>query len=361
MNEPISEKAEYLRNRDFDPNYVPSYAEAEHMDSGKKLRTRLKHLLGPHQKLLTFGMMAGDKMVYKLSDQVRPHKTLNSSIQPEDAAMRITRTYHHYLLFGQLEQLRGRICEIGPGDTAGVSLLALRYGARSSDLVERFDRTISREKQAEIYEALSRIHGLEKLRKGYNWNDNQIEGITWIKESAEDYFHRCLKEGKKYDTIISNAVLEHVDDPISLIERGVELLGESVIMLHQIDLDDHGIYSSLSDHYDELSWLETPDWLYKRFAKNTGRPNRILFHQYKNLLAELKARKKIKNYRLLIRQLVEVGRIPPPGYEYQFLPMELSDRAAACVSKRQNRLAKSLKDVPFADLAVRGFFLSIQK
>jgi hypothetical protein len=361
MTTKINDRAKNLRAQDFDPAFVPSYPSVYREDSGRKLRTRLRTMIGSHRTLLTLGMMAGDRIAYRLFDRVKSHKTLNAAISPEDAAIRITRTYNHYLLFGNVEKLQGRICEIGPGDTAGVSLLALRYGATSSDLVERFDRRISDQKQAEIYQALSEIHGLEQLKKGDVWNDHQIGGITWFKDSAEHYLKKCLEQGKTYDTILSNAVLEHVDDPLGLIRTGLMILNENGMMLHQVDLDDHGIYSSLSQHYDELSWLETPDWLYQKFAKNTGRPNRILFHEYKNLLSELKREKKIKDYKLLVRLLAGVGRIPPPGVEFQSLPKELIDPASKSVAARKNKLAKSLRNIPPAEVAVRGFFLKIQK
>ena len=360
MIEPTQE-AVHLRERDFDPNYVPSYATVERQDSGKKIRTRLRNALGSNQLLLTVGMMAGDKVAYRLLNHVRSHKTLNSSIKAEDAAVRITRTYHHYLLFGRMNSLTGKICEIGPGDTAGVSLLALRYGAETSDLVERFDRTISVETQAGIYQALSRIHDLDQFKTGDQWRDDQIRGIRWIRDSGENHLRNCLREGKKYDTLISNAVLEHLDDPLGVIQIGVDVLNDHGVMLHQIDLDDHGIYSSLPQYYDDLSWLETPDWLYRRFAQNSGRPNRILFHQYRKLLQEMKQQGKIRSFQLIIRLVAGVGRIAPPGIVFDQLPADMVHSAVRYVDERKSRLARSLRDVPSLELAIRGFFATIQK
>src|SRR5688572_10225926 len=313
MDFQLSEKAEWLRQRDFDPQFMPAYKHTAGVrDPAKPFRSKLKKIIGSQQILLTLGMMAGEKVAYKLFDQVRSHRTSNSGIVPEDAAIRITRTYHHYLLFGGVDRLRGRICEIGPGDTAGVSLIALRYGAKSSDLVERFDRTFSVEGQAAIYRALSEIHGLDQFRQTPEWRDDHIQGIHWFKNAAEKHLREQLARGVRYDTIISNAVLEHLDDPLEVIRTGVDVLEKGGIMLHQVGLDDHGLYSSLPENYDELSWFETPDWLQKRFARNTGRPNRILFHEYRNLMESLKTGGKIRDYKFTIRQLAGVGKLPIP-------------------------------------------------
>ena len=363
MTPGMSERAQLLQQHDFDPSYIPAYKQSSGVkDPAKPFRKKIKKFIGSQQILLTLGMMAGDKFAYKVFDQVRSHRTSNSGIMPEDAAVRITRIYNHYLLFGGVDRLHGKICEIGPGDTAGVSLIALRYGAECSDLVERFDRTFSVEGQAAIYRALSEIHGLDQFKKSAEWKDDCIQGIRWYKDAAERHLRKKKSEGVRYDTIISNAVLEHLDDPLAVITTGLEVLEKGGVMLHQVGLDDHGLFSSLPENrYDELSWFQTPDWLQRRFAKNTGRPNRILFHEYKHLAEELKRSGKIRDYKFVIRQLAGVGKLPnDPKFEFDHLPRDMRDAAETFVDQRKPKFARSLRDVPSLDLAIKGFFLAIR-
>jgi len=75
------------------------------------------------------------------------------------------------------------------------------------------------------------------------------------------------------------------------------------MLLHKVDLRDHGMFSS---YLHELSFFEVPDCLYPKLTKDTGRPNRILINSFRQVLPEI-----IPDHKILITRLAGIGDIEP--------------------------------------------------
>src|SRR5713101_2540018 len=86
-----------------------------------------------------------------------------------------------------------------------------------------------------------------------------------------------------YDFILSAAVLEHLYDPLEVLRSMCSALNPGGMMIHRVDLRDHGAFSpSLHD----LSFLRLPDWSYWPLRIRGG-PNRFRVTDYRQCLVSL--------------------------------------------------------------------------
>lgn len=154
-----------------------------------------------------------------------------------------------YLSFAGPHGFHGKVAEVGPGAATDVAELLLAHGAAAVDQIDRFFAA-----------------------KGHN-------RITRYVASAETFF----REHGEYDFILSNAVLEHLHDPLVALRAMVGALSPGGMMIHFIDLRDHGAFSPA---LHDLSFLRLPDWLYWPLIIQGG-PNRIRTRKYRELLASL--------------------------------------------------------------------------
>jgi hypothetical protein len=104
------------------------------------------------------------------------------------------------------------------------------------------------------------------------------------------------------------------------------------------------------DH-DELKWLEVPNQLYRRMSRNSGRPNRVLIHQYRSILENLPLDSELR-----ITRLAGVGDIDP-HLPYEDIPVQLRKRSVEFIASRRDRFSRELRSVLLEDLSVAGFFL----
>lgn len=275
--------------------------------------------------------------------------TLHTSLELETSVSYIQEVLADYLHYSECSGFVGKVAEVGPGDNCGVGLLLLAGGCQSVDLVDRFFSHRDPAHQAAIYQELGRIHpGVARLLKGADLlEEGQFPGIhRWYGEraSAELFFD----EGQDYDVILSRAVLEHVRDPLLALQRMAVALKPGGLLLHKVDLQDHGMFS---EHHSELTWFEVPAPFYNRMSRASGRPNRVLYHQYRSLLATLPMEAK-----LLITRLASVGEITP-HVPYEQIPFPIRERAMKFVATRREHFCEEIRNASLADLSVAGFFL----
>jgi SAM-dependent methyltransferase len=268
----------------------------------------------------------------------------------------IEKVVEEYRKYGAIDHFRGRVAEIGPGDNAGVALLMRRDGCDAVDLVDRFRSRYDPLQQAAIYDALSQRHGLQDYMGSESWDADHLDGVSWRSaESAESFFAQC--EPRTYDFIVSRAVVEHLYDPIAALRSMVKTLRPGGKMLHEIDLRDHEFISAASG--DELSWLRVPSWLWRCMTSYSGRPNRVLSHQYRKVLDELAHQGEV-TYSLLVTSLAGAGPVLP----YR-LPAEIDSdawsTAVGAVRRHRHRLARELRAISDRDLAVTGMFLVVER
>jgi hypothetical protein len=127
-------------------------------------------------------------------------------------------------------------------------------------------------------------------------------------------------------------------------------------MLHKIDLRDHGMFSPL---HDELTWLEIPSAMWKWMTSQSGHPNRVLAHRYRDVLEDLK-RGGLIDYSLLITNLVGAGEVTPHK-SFHELERLAQIRALAFVESKRWKLAREFRPVAAEELATSGVFLVADK
>lgn len=324
------------------------------------LRKQIKTILNTVPLLTTIGYLvddffAGKRMAAGKIETITGSK--HQTLALEQSIDYIEEVFSDYKQYGGIEKFYGVAAEVGPGDNAGVSLLMRRDGCSRVDLIDRYYSKRNIEQQAKIYAALDKKYSLDSFKTGRQWDERMLSGIDWkIGQPAEDYFQKlALEKGQIYDFIVSRSVLEHLYNPIAALRSMVDCLNPGGQMIHKVDFRDHGMYS-LQHH--ELTFLELPTFLYPFLVKNSGRPNRILVHHYYSLLEEMKTGNLIKDYLVLVTQLVNVGDIIP---HVTFDKIEENKRKQAInfVEKYRQKFADEFKNIDNDYLCISGIFIIV--
>ena len=284
--------------------------------------------------------------------------TIHNELPVAESVRYIEEVFADYKHYGKLAAFTGLAAEVGPGDNAGVALLMRRDGCQEVHLIDRYFSRRDSNKQRKVYDALSEKYQLGWLRTGQTWNDQTLAGIVpKIGQAAEKYFEEyAASDGPRYDVIVSRSVLEHLYDPIGALDHMVRCLKPRGRLLHKIDMRDHALFTP--EHH-ELTFLKFPRRLYWLMTRHSGRPNRILFHRYREQLERLKKQAGI-DYSAYITRLVGVGELTP-HLLYQDVPAALWQQAAQSVDRYRSGFAREFKQIESADLAITGVFVVLTK
>ena len=279
--------------------------------------------------------------------------TAHLALTVDQSVAYIEEVFTDYKKYAGIMRFEGRVAEVGPGDNAGVGLLFLQDGCAFVDMVDRFYSRRNAQAQTIIYRALwNKNPGLEPFLGGQDLEDettfNSVKRWYGAEAAAEEFF----VSNAGYDFIVSRAVFEHLYDPLLAINRMVNALNPGGMLLHKIDLRDHGMFSTA---FHELKFLESPDWLHQKMTRASGRPNRVLVHDYRKCL-EVKP----ITFDLLVTRLAGVGDIVP-HLQYGDIPQELRQKSISYVQSVRHRFASSLRCVSDADLSVAGVFIIVRK
>lgn len=243
----------------------------------------------------------------------------------------------------------GTVAELGPGGNAATGLLLLERGCTRIDLVDRFAFAHDQARLNAMYRRMIDASPALSSRIGTPSDlSPHVEAYVGEQAAAEVFFD----SHRGYDAITSCAVLEHLYDPLQALESMTEALNPGGVLLHQVDLRDHGMFTAGGHH--ELTFLTLPGWLYPHLTRRRGRPNRILLPRYREALSRLPLETELK-----VTHLVGVGEIDPSPY--QQIPAPVRERAEAEVERIRPRLAREFANLPASDLAVAGFFLRGRK
>jgi SAM-dependent methyltransferase len=260
----------------------------------------------------------------------------------------VARVYGDYLAYGGLQHFSGSVAEIGPGDNFAVALRCLGAGA---DHVHAIDRWVSRrdpEAQRRIYGALSEQLNLAHLFDGAP-SEGTIRSLTYhAGQPAETFFRTC---GLRFDAILSRAVMEHLYDPLAALDDMAECLAPGGIMIHRIDLRDHGMFAG----HHPLTLLTLSDGMHRRMTRGAGRPNRVLINNYRDWLERSGL-----SGELTVSRLAGVSEELDPA-PWATLDKSAKSSALTCVRAIRPRLASRFKAMADEDLAVAGLILVARK
>ncbi|MEH1853787.1 MAG: methyltransferase domain-containing protein [Nostoc sp.] len=276
----------------------------------------------------------------------------------EESLHYIEEVFTDYKKYTGIEKFFGVVAEIGPGDNAGVALLMRRDGATQVDLLDRFYSYRNSQHQTKIYETLAKKYEISHFKTQDDWDEQALAGINWkTGQSAEDYFRQCAQEqGQIYDFIISRAVLEHLYNPLDALADMVTCLKKGGRMFHEIDLRDHNWFSP-TQH--ELFFLQIPSFIYPFMVRNSGGPNRILLHRYRDVLESMKKIGLI-DYSILVTNLVNVGRIEPHKI-FEDIDVDKQHKAINFVEKHRQKFAREFCNVDTQYLSVGGIFVIVTR
>jgi SAM-dependent methyltransferase len=195
--------------------------------------------------------------------------------------------------------LRGKkVLEYGPGDILGIALLMYAHGADSVDCVDRFPIEKRSPKNIEVYRILlDSLDGIKRIR------GNQAFRISGRIESGfnpQAISFSVTPDGlapaeRKYDLVISRAVLEHVNDLERTLVNICRVLKQDGISIHHVDLKSHGL-----DRYQAFDFLTWPEILYRSMYSHKGFPNRWRIDKYKEW---------IEKSGLRCNKLIPLGRL----------------------------------------------------
>jgi len=174
------------------------------------------------------------------------------------------RIVEKYKKFGNINLFRKNILEIGPGRTLGVAALFVIKGANEVISVDKFNCL---RKDDEII--------LKKLCNKYNKDYQKIlKKIGYMSGVGIEEVDRFLN--KKFDVIISNAVLEHLSDLKRAIYQMSKMIKSQGIMVHEVDLACHNRFAKIHPLY----FLTFSDKQWSKMGSNVGQPNRYRFSHY---------------------------------------------------------------------------------
>jgi len=198
--------------------------------------------------------------------------------------------------------------------------------------VDRFPLSNFSRKNIEIYNHLLDSLKGEKRKRAENVFRETGNPASGFNEHA--IYYKITKNGlsgsnKKYDLIISRAVLEHVNDLEKTMLDINQSLKEKGLSLHQVDLKSHGL-----DRYTDFDFLAWPDSIYRLMYSHKGFPNRLRVDSYKALSAKVGLR---------ITQLTPTGRIDENKIGHIY-----------------HKLAKGFRVIPPEELSWTGFWIHLE-
>lgn len=149
------------------------------------------------------------------------------------------------------------VLELGPGNALGVPLVARLRGARACEAYDAFD-ILSRDRAYldAIYQPIARSEG----------------GSSALVDSCIMHTSHAslVRAGRRFDRVVSRAVLEHVKDLEGLFDALGHVVTRDAVAIHEVDLRSHGI-----EHDHPLDFLTVSGPLWRAMTSHTDAPNRV--------------------------------------------------------------------------------------
>ena len=277
--------------------------------------------------------------------------TASAGVPVAGAVGYLESVHRGYQAYAAPTVLSGVVAEIGPGDTHGGGLLFRADGARAYHGIDRYRPCRDAAHQTAVHQALADKLGRRDLLDANS--ETGIDGVYYHHGLAAEEFFR--QSGLGFDAILSWAVLEHLYDPIGALDDMLAALHPGGVMVHVVDLRDHGLFAGRHP----LTFLTIADWIYRRMARNSGRPNRVRHADYAAWLANSGAAGQV-----LVTALVANGdenQCSIPATPLHEAPSGPLAEAIGLVRSLPGRLASRFRALPEADLAVAGLVLVVRR
>jgi SAM-dependent methyltransferase len=253
------------------------------------------------------------------------------------------------------EDLAGKtILELGPGDNLGLALRFVAAGASSVVTLDRFAVPRNPAHEQAIYRALieslppdqrARAEAAVRFGQRPEFHPDRIrmlDGLA-IEEAA------VTLPPESFDVILSVAVLEHVYDPDASFDAMHRLLKPGGLLLHEVDLRDHLMFTSADCH--PLTFLTISPRVWRLMTSDSGRPNRRLVGWYREQTERLGY-----DTRLLVHRLVGRDGRTPPVDALSGAPVA-SSRERSLIAEIRPRLAEPFRGLSDDELAAAALFV----
>lgn len=272
-----------------------------------------------------------------------------------DYARRVVQDYITYGANGDLSRIEGKsILEIGPGDNLSVALLLLANGAKSVTCVDAFQPKASDEKNRRIYRTLhSSLDPRERSKLDAAVSIGK-DGSLSLKNDALSMLYGVRSEqlqqgvkNKKFDIILSRAVLEHVSNPEAVWREMHQSLMPDGEMWHKIDFRSHKYYTQIHPLY----FLTVPEFWWKLVSSPDPTLNRRRLPFYRE-----KAAHYFKRVDIFVTHILENEEILPhvrvDEAESLITPSDLD-----CLTGIMPDLPPEMRNLPVLDIVVGGIFI----
>jgi SAM-dependent methyltransferase len=258
---------------------------------------------------------------------------------------------------GELEGLR--VLELGPGEDLCNALRFIAAGAAKVTCIDRFEFRVDPAWEQEVYRLLlDEVGEAGRRRLGpvlgadgtLNRDSPLLEVVRGVGiEAGAEHLGEAAS-----DLIVSVAVLEHVYDLEASLRAMDRLLAPGGLMVHWVDLRDHGMFTNGGRH--PLEFLTIGERTYHLMTSHAGAPNRERIGAYRALLDALGHEVDIK--------VANVGgaREDLDPYRHRIaVGAEIEESFASSIERLRPRLAPRFAELPVEELAATGIVIRSRK
>jgi len=169
------------------------------------------------------------------------------------------------------------ILELGPGGDIGLAGFLIDEGAKSYFALDKFN--LWELMPESFYDQLRKKLRSERARKEiFNFKNNQPSDIHYHADPSLD----LEPLPRSIDLIVSQAALEHFDNPAKTINELSRKVQPGCIFCAEVDLQTHTRWIREADPNNIYRY---PDWLYN-LLHFPGIPNRLRSADYQQILAD---------------------------------------------------------------------------